>query len=59
MSEFSSLTSFTKISIETLRKLNKFGYKRLTERNNAKIQTSEHFLKRKIFRILKGSQQTT
>ena len=59
MSEFTSLTSFIKISIEPLGKLNKFGYKRLMERNNAKIQTLEHFLKRKIFRILKGLQQTT
>ena len=58
--EFTSLASFTKIFIETLNKhapikknilvqTKQIGYKRLAESNNAKIQTSEYFLKRKVF----------
>ena len=58
--EFTSLASFTKIFTETLNKhapikknilvqTTQIGCKRLTESNNPKIQTSEYFLKRKVF----------
>ena len=60
--EFTSLTSFTKIFIETwnkqapikkkyIRKQSKFCYKTLTESNHAKIYTSEDFLKIKFFGV--------